>query len=168
MASPLGILGPEAASARKGHAGSLSTTGLRHHTFRCGHRAAGGIPHDPVPWDERAPMIRLQTALAALAALLMTLSVLLAGGAQAQSNHNKAHHAFLGVMDDALVGPERPVWTRTQSECGDGDTIDAATATQPPASDTLPMVWSAPRAVVGFQRVLTALPPARGPPIAGT
>lgn len=113
-------------------------------------------------------MIRLQTALTALAALLMTLSVVVTGGAEARPLHNTAQHAFAGVMHDALVGPERSVWTRTQGESRDGDTVDAATAALPPASNHVAMAWSAPSAVVGFHRALSSLPPARGPPIPGT
>lgn len=113
-------------------------------------------------------MMRLQTALAALAALLMALSAVLAGGVEARSLHNTAHHAVLSAMDDALVGPERPVWTRTTGDRCDGDTPDAATAVQPPAAETVAPVWSAPGAAAGLHRVPTSLPPARGPPIPGT
>jgi hypothetical protein len=113
-------------------------------------------------------MIRLQTTLAALAALLMALSVVLTGSAAVQSLHNKAQHTLPGVMDDALIGPERPVWTRTQVEHRDGDTLDMATAAQPEVEAGGALAGSAPVARIGRPLELIVLSLARGPPATGT
>ena len=113
-------------------------------------------------------MIRLRTGLAALAALFLALSAVLSGGAGAQALHNPTQQALSGAMDDALVGPERPVWTRAVGDSRDGDSAEAVVAVRAPELARAAWVWSAPGVVADARPELTRSPPARGPPTRGT